>query len=59
MPAYRIEDDAITRNNEQMHVDVLVQTLIQAGCTPEQVQAFITSLWKERAGAKCWGDYAE
>ena len=32
----RLEDDAIIGN-----VDDLVQTLRQAGCTPEQVQAFI------------------
>jgi len=54
-------DDAITANrtSEQMHVDDLVQTLVQAGCTPEQVQAFIRSLWKKYAGGMCWGDYAE
>ena len=35
MSTYRMEDNAITGN-----VD-LAQILIQAGCTPEQVQAFI------------------
>ena len=31
-----MEDDAISGD-----ADDLVQTLVQAGCTPEQVQAFI------------------
>ena len=48
-------DDAITGNKraELMQVVDLVQTLIQAGCSPEQFQAFVRCLWKRG------GHYAE
>ena len=47
MSTDRMEGDAITGT-----VDDLVQTLRLAGCTPEQVQAFIRRFWTKQAGAR-------
>jgi hypothetical protein len=53
-PTVRREDDAITRNKraELVRLVDLVQILIQAGCSPEQFQAFVRCFWTKQAGAR-------
>jgi hypothetical protein len=47
-------DDAIagSKRAELIRLVDLVQILIQAGCSPEQFQAFVSHVWTKQAGAR-------